>query len=40
MKNIEINKIVNKILELKKIEPQTQEIKTQIQKLQQKLKND
>lgn len=40
MKNIEINKIVNKILELKKIEPQTQEIKTEIQKLQQKLKND
>ena len=38
MKNIQINKIVNKILELKKIEPQTQEIKTEIQKLQQKLR--
>ena len=38
MDNLEVNKIVNKILELKLIEPQTQEIKTQIQKLQQKLK--
>ena len=37
MDNLEINKIVNKILKLKK-EPQTQKIKEQIQKLQQKLK--
>ena len=38
MDNLEVNKIVNKILKLKKIEPQTVEIKNQIQKLQQKLK--
>jgi len=37
MDNLEVNKIVNKILKLKK-EPQTQEIKEKIQKLQQKLK--
>ena len=37
MDNLEINKIVNKILKLKLIKPQTQEIKNEIQKLQQKL---
>jgi hypothetical protein len=36
MDNLEVNKIVNKILKLKK-EPQTQKVKEQIQKLQQKL---
>ena len=40
MDNLEVNKIVNKILKLKLIEPQTQEIKNEIQKLQQKLNND
>ena len=38
MDNLEINKIVNKILQLKSIEPQSQKIKKEIQKLQQKLK--
>ena len=37
MDNLEVNKIVNKILKLKKTEPQTTEIKKEIQKLQQKL---
>lgn len=37
MDNLEVNKIVNKILKLKRIEPQTTEIKIEIQKLQQKL---
>jgi hypothetical protein len=37
MDNLEVNKIVNKILKLKK-EQQTQKVKEQIQKLQQKLK--
>jgi len=37
MDNLKVNKIVNKILKLKKIEPQTTEIKKEIQKLQQKL---
>jgi len=33
-------KLVNKIVELKLLKPQTQEIKLKIQKLQQKLNND
>ena len=37
MDNLEVNKLVNKILELKKINPQTPEIKKEIQTLQQKL---
>ena len=37
---MEKKEIVNKIVELKLIKPQTQKIKLQIQKLQQKLNND
>ena len=33
-------KIIERIVELKLVKPQTQKIKLEIQKLQQKLKND
>ena len=37
---MENNKIIEEIVRLKMIEPQTQEIKLKIQKLQQNLEND
>ena len=37
---METNKIIEEIVRLKMVEPQTQEIKLKIQKLQQNLEND